>query len=290
MGRYLEKASSPKVLNLAWKRLRSDKAPWTEHISRSKMENDLVFHILKLSEEMRDGSYVPDRVRFFPVQKGDGTQRIISSFTLRDKLAQRAILTVLTPFGEKMFHPDSFGYRFGHTVEMAFSKVREYMLCGLTWVVDADIESFFDNIPHKPLIKVLKSLIPDREMVALIHRWLAAGTARKGFLCTPTGIPQGAVISPFLCNVYLTSWDNDMAARSLPFVRFADDFLVFSRSRTDAEKAHSYVAKSLKRLGLALNSKKTRVVKCGPNVQFLGRKLPKIRARNLLASSPKGRP
>lgn len=247
------------------------------------LESNLAYHLVKLSNELRTGAYMPDPVRFFPVNKGDGRQRIISANTLRDKLAQRAVLTVIEPFGEKIFHHDSFGYRPGRTIDMVLSRVREYMLCGMSWVVDADIRSYFDNIPHKPLIKILKSIIADQEITALIKRWLDAGTAKRGFLSAPMGIPQGAVLSPFLCNIYLTSWDNDMSAKNLPFVRFADDFLVFAKSGASAIKAHSYVGKSLKRLGLMLNEQKTRTVQCGPNVQFLGRKLPKLKAAKAFA-------
>ena len=283
MSNLLEKAASPEILNAAWKRFRNDKAVWAPGLYRREMESNLVYHLVKLSNELRTGAYIPDPVRFFPVNKGDGRQRIISASTLRDKVAQRAVLTVLEPFGEKIFHHDSFGYRPGRTIDMALSRVREYMLCGMSWVLDADIQSYFDNIPHKPLIKSLKSLITDREIVALIKRWLYAGTAKRGFLSVPKGIPQGAVLSPFLCNIYLTSWDNDMSAKNLPFVRFADDFLVFAKSRASAIKAHSYVGKSLKRLGLMLNEQKTRTVQCGPNVQFLGRKLPKLRSAKVFA-------
>ena len=241
MSELLEKAASHEVLNATWKRFRNDKAIWTTGLSRREMESNLVYHLVKLSNELRTGAYIPDPVRFFPVNKGDGKQRIISANTLRDKVAQRAVLTVIEPFGEKIFHHDSFGYRSGRTIDMVLSRVREYMLCGLSWVV-------------------------------------------RGFLSAPKGIPQGAVLSPFLCNVYLTSWDNDMSAKNLPFVRSADDFLVFAKCRANAIKAYTYVGKSLKRLGLMLNEQKTRTVQCGPNVHFLGRKLPKLKAAKAFAN------
>ena len=276
MSHLLERAARPEILNAAWKRLRNDKAIWEPGVSRRDLEANLVGYFLKLANELRTGTYVPNSARFFPVNKGDGKQRIISTTTLRDKVAQRAVLNVIEPIGEKVFHPDSFGYRPGRSVEMALRRVREYMMCGMTWVVDADIEACFDNIPHKPLIKALKSLISDGKVVALTKRWLDAGTVRRGFLSKAKGIPQGAVLSPFLCNAYLTRWDNDMAGMNLPFVRFADDFLVFARSRGDAVEAHAYIEKSLGRLELTLNAEKTNVVRCGPHVKFLGRRLPRI--------------
>ncbi|MDM8523750.1 reverse transcriptase domain-containing protein [Desulfococcaceae bacterium HSG8] len=277
MGNLLEKAASPEVLNAAWRRFRKDKAVWEPGLSRREMERNIGYHLLRLSDELRTDSYIPNPVRFFPVNKGDGRQRIISATTLRDKVAQRAVLNVIEDMGERFFHHDSFGYRPGRTIDMALARVRECMLCGLKWVIDADIEACFDNIPHKPLIRIMQSLISDKELVSLIRRWLDVGAVRRGFLATAKGIPQGSVLSPFLCNVYMTSWDNEMAARNLPFVRFADDFLVFSASREDAEKAYSCVDKALKRLGLSLNGKKTRIAPCGPGVRFLGKKLPKLK-------------
>jgi len=276
MSSLLEKASSYDVLNFAWKKLKNDKAIWTQGISKKEMESNFVYHILKLSDELRTGTYKPDTVRFFPVTKGNGKQRIISAHTLRDKMAQRALLTVLEPIFEKQFHNDSFGYRPGRSVNMAIAKVKEYIKCDLTWIVDADIKNYFDNIPHKALLKILKSKIRDRKVMNLIKGWLDAGTVRKGFLSTTKGVPQGAVLSPLFCNVYLTKWDYDMAGNNLPFVRFADDFLIFTNNKQNAEKAYKYTEKSLNYLNLALNPEKTQIVKCGPHVTFLGQKLPKI--------------
>ncbi|KPA15875.1 Retron-type reverse transcriptase [Candidatus Magnetomorum sp. HK-1] len=270
----LEKASSPEVLNHSWKKLHNDKTIWQQGISRWEMEKNFVYHITKLGKEIREGTYQPDPVRFFPVNKGDGKSRIISAYCLRDKMAQRALLTVLEPIGEKYFHYDSFGYRPGRSIDMALSRVKEYISCGMKWVIDADIQSYFDTIPHKPLLKSVKILIKDRNTTKMIKKWLDAGTVKRGFVASSKGIPSGAVISPFLCNVYLTKWDLEMSRNNLPFVRFADDFLVFAKSKRSAENAYSYVDQALKKMGLSLNIQKTQVVTCGPNVKFLGRPLP----------------
>ena len=276
MATLLEKAASPDVLNVSWKRLCTDKAVWETGMSRKEFESNFVYHITKLSEELRNRTYQPDPVRFFPINKGDGKTRIISAYTLRDKLAQRAVLTVIEPIGEKLFHHDSFAYRPGRTIDMALSRVREYMLCGLNWVVDADIEKFFDNIGHQKLLKSVKISIKDKDILHLISLWLNAGTVKKGFFSQAKGIPQGAVVSPFLCNIYMTGWDNDMAKKNYPFVRYADDFLVFANSQSEAKRAHHYIQKRLHKMGLMLNPEKTKVAHCGPNVIFLGRKLPDL--------------
>ena len=283
MGQLLEQVCSPTVQNAAWKYLRNDRAVWLPGISRADMEKDIVYHLTTLVQELALGTYRPSPVRLFPMAKADGGRRVISALTLRDKLAQRAVLTVLKPLGEAIFHADSYGYRPGRSVEMAVSKAREHIICGLDWLVDADIKSFFDQIPHRSLYKALKPIIPDRDILQLLELWLDVGVPRTGILSRRRGVSQGGIISPFLCNVYLTSFDRYLAAGNLPFVRFADDFLVFTPDCKSADVALKYVEKGLKKLDLALNMEKTRVVRSGPNVRFLGRKLPKRPASGLPA-------
>ncbi len=277
MSALINKAASPEILNRAWRKHRGDKAVWIPGLSRQDMEPNLAFHLLKLSEDLRTGIYRPEPVRFFPVRKGDGGQRIISAVCLRDKVAQSAVLSLISPIGEAVFHDNSFGYRRGRNIDMALAKCREYLLCGTQWLVDADIRSFFDNIPHNPLMKKMKSLVRDAEICRLIRKWLDSGTPRRGFLAQAKGIPQGSSLSPFLCNVYLNDFDWELSGRNLPFVRFADDFLVFAKTRSDAEKARAFVEKFLNRMELELNTDKTQIAKAGPKVTFLGKKLPKIR-------------
>ncbi|MBF0140401.1 MAG: hypothetical protein HQL74_08985 [Magnetococcales bacterium] len=166
-------------------------------------------------------------------------------------------------------------YRPGRSVEMAVSKAREHVLCGLEWLVDADIRKFFDWIPHAGLKKVLKQTIPDREILKLVDLWLDVGAPRTGILSRRRGVPQGGVLSPFFCNCYLTAFDRKLAERNLPFVRFADDFLVFTPNKEAAEAALVFVGNVLKKMDLELHPEKTRVVRSGPKVVFLGRKMPR---------------
>lgn len=109
----------------------------------------------------------------------------------------------------------------------------------------------------------------------LVEMWLDVGAPRSGILSRRRGVPQGGVLSPFFCNVYLTDFDNRLAAQNLPFVRFADDFLVLAPISKAAESAHAFVANELKRLDLELHTEKTRVARSGPNIRFLGRKMPR---------------
>ncbi len=279
MGHLLEKAASPKIVNAAWRKYRNDKAIWEPGLPGRVMKQNIAYHLLDLAQQLRTAVYTPDPVRFFTVEKGNGKQRVISAYTLRDKVAQRAVLNVIEPLGEKYFHHDSYGYRPGRSIDMILARVRQYMLCGMEWVVDADIQGFFDHIPHQTLVKRLRSVIPDRELTALMTRWFDVGAMRRGIFASARGIPQGAVLSPFLCNIYLTAWDNAMARKNLPFVRFADDFLVLAKTESEAHKAHAYISKVLAKLKLELNPKKTRVARCGPRVKFLGRKLPQLKKK-----------
>jgi len=275
MGKLLDKALAPEVLNSAWKRLRNDKAEWLPGLPRSAMEKDLVLHLVRLLQELTTGCYRPAAVRQFPVSKGDGKQRIISAHCLRDKLVQRTVLTVLEPIGEALFHRDSFAYRPGFTIDMAIARARENIRCGCAWLVDADICGFFDNIPHKPLARIIARAVDDKAVRRLIDQWLETGTPRTGLLQQRRGIPQGAIISPFLCNLYLTDFDLALEKQNLPFVRYADDFLIFSPDRKAAETALKFAARQLQKLGLELHERKTRVCRSGPGVVFLGRKLPR---------------
>ena len=274
MGHLLKKAASPESLNNAWKHLKNDKTVWTQIISKKEMEKNFVYHITRLAKELGSGEYKPEQVRMFPVLKGDGKKRIISALTLRDKLAQRAVLTVLNPIGEAMFHHDSYGYRSGRSINMVMGRIKEHLNCGYFWLVDADIQLFFDSIPHGILKKKLKKAIPDNKLVKLIFHWLDVGAPRTGIFSKRRGIPQGGVLSPFLCNFYLTEFDKYLTACNLPFVRFADDFLIFTPSKNHARSALTCADKGLKKLGLALNNRKTQITPSSPRVIFLGQRLP----------------
>lgn len=274
MAELLERVLSPAALNAAWKRLYPDKTVWRPGLPRWEMEKDLVLHLLELVDELRSGRYRPAPLRQFTIEKGDGKQRVLSALSLRDKLIQRAVLGVLEPIGEQLFHNDSYGYRPRRNVEMAHRRACERIQCGLPWLVDADIAKFFDNIPHRPLQKVLRQYIPDRELLALIDLWLAEGASALSFLGTRRGVAQGAVISPILCNFYLHELDTALAGKNIPFVRFADDFLLFAPDERRANDALKFVDQKLKAIGLELHPDKTRVARSHRELIFLGLPLP----------------
>lgn len=270
----LDQAMAPEALNQAWRRLKTEHTPWSPAVGREELQHNLMRHLLECRAQVLDGDYRPLPLRQFPLPKPDGRIRVITAQYLKDKLVQRAILTVLEPRAERLFHDDSYAYRPGRNVAQAIAKVRERVRIGQDWLVDADIERFFDSIPHRPLLKVLDGFVDDRRAMHLIARWLDQGAHVRSLLNTPRGIAQGAILSPLFCNLYLHAFDTTLDRAKIPFCRFADDFLLFAPVPEQAEKAREFAAKQLDRLGLGIHPEKTRVVRSSPEVTFLGETLP----------------
>ena len=270
----LEQVLHPDVLDEAWRRVRTEHTPWSKGVDRDQLEQHLLRHILRLLEDIRLRRYRPEPLRQFTIPKTDGRKRVISAQYLRDKFLQRAILTVLEPRAERLFHADSYAYRPKRGVQDALKKARERIGCGLDWLVDADIRSFFDQIPQTPLKKKLKGFVDDKAVMALLELWLKQGAHHTSLLGSDRGISQGAILSPLMCNLYLHDFDIALEKANIPFVRYADDFLLFTSSNVQAEQALDYVRSLLKKLDLELKDAKTRVVRSSPEVVFLGERLP----------------
>jgi group II intron reverse transcriptase/maturase len=213
-------------------------------------------------------------LRQFALTKANGKQRVISAQYLQDKVIQRALLTVLEPRAEALFHDDSYAYRPKRGVAMALKKVQERVKIGQDWLVDADIAQFFDSIPHASLLKILKKFIADTATMQLIETYLKQGAHSSSLLGSRRGISQGAILSPLFCNVYLHEFDKALSDANIPFVRFADDFLLFANAKNKAEQEKHYAEKQLQKLGLTLHPEKTQIIRSHANVIFLGEPLP----------------
>jgi len=281
MGELFERMLSPRVINRAWRDFGTDHAVWEPGMPRSEMERNLLLHLLHLLSDVQTGCYRPAPLRRFPIAKADGKQRVISALCLRDKLLQKAAQIVLEPDAERLFHHDSFAYRPRRNVAMALQRVRERVACGLHWLGDADIRSFFDSIPIKPLRQRLKAFVKDKELMGLIDQWLDLGASHASFFSTPRGIAQGAILSPLFCNLYLHEFDQALHQKKIPFVRYADDFLLFAADEQGAQRALEYAATLLRRLDLELSPDKTRVTRSGAHVTFLGEPLPSYKPERL---------
>ncbi len=275
MGKILDVALSPEVMNKAWHRLRNDPGCWVRNMPIANMRSSILLHAGMLCRDVTQGIYAPQSTHNFTIDKADGGKRVISAYAGRDKLLQRAVLIALEPLGEAIFHTDSVGYRPLSTVDMALGKVRERVRDGWVWLVDADIATCFDCIPQRDALKRLRGLCGDRDIVKLTRMWLKSvpkSPAGRG-----RGLPQGMVISPLLCNLYLHDLDMALARKHIYFVRFADDFLVHARTRQEAEKTMAFVGCQLKKMGLTLQTKKTRIIRSGRKYKFLGKPLPEAR-------------
>lgn len=273
MSALFAQITSPENVNRAWKRMHNDEAPWQLGVDAQELHNNLLRHLLQLVEDLRTHRYCPDRLRQFPHSKANGKTRVISALTLRDKLAQRLVLNVIEPIGERLFHSDSYAYRPLRSTNMAVAKARERVRCGLCWLVHADVESFFDRIPHARLEPLIRRHIPDRQVRKLLRLWLRSHPLHNALFDGRRGIPQGATLSPFLCNLYLHAFDRALSNKGITFVRFADDFLLFATSRTQAELALEYAQAQLKLLGLGLKPSKTSIAGPGSEMQFLGERI-----------------
>ncbi len=274
MGRQLQLAVSPRVLNHAWRNVRNERGLWKPGLAVPEVERDLLAHVGELAAELLAGHYRPLPMRCFEIDKGNGDKRLISASFVRDKLVQRALLAVLEPLGEAHFHPASFGYRPQRTLDMVLAQVRERVRQGWVWLGDADIRACFDRVPQQPVLKGLRRLAGDRELVRVVGAGLDSMPARFRPVGNGRGLPQGMVLSPFLCNLHLHGLDQALERHAIPFVRFADDFLLFARSEADATRALEVAGAQLRKLGLELHPDKTRVIRSDRRHRFLGKRLP----------------
>ena len=188
-----------------------------------------------------------------------------------DRIIQQAIAQVLTPIYEEQFSDTSYGFRPGRSCEMAIVKVLEIFNDGYNWIVDIDLEKFFDNVCHDKLISIIMKTIHDGELVSLIRKYLRAGIMEKGVVIETTkGTPQGGNISPLLSNIMLNELDKELDRRNLHYVRYADDCLIMVKSEKAANRVMESITKFIeKKLGLKVNATKSKVAR-PRNIKYLG--------------------
>jgi group II intron reverse transcriptase/maturase len=260
---------SPRVLNQALRLLK------TNGTGRQGLERAALGLCLEnLADAVLSGRYRPMPMRCFEVPKACGGMRQVAAPALPDKLLQRAVLAVLEPLGEALFHEASFGYRPGRSREMALRWLAEWVRRGWRWLGDADILACFDAIPQQAALQCLWMLCGDIELLELVDLWLHSLPRRFQPSTPARGLPQGMVLSPFLCNLYLHGLDERFQAEGIPFARYADDFIVMAQTCGQAETALAVADSQLAALGLCLNLDKTQVILSSPKHRFLGCRLP----------------
>lgn len=263
-----------RVLMNAWKKVKANRGSGgidgvtIKEYAKNEQEN-----ILKLLEKLKAKEYKPTPVRRVYIPKKDGKKRPLGIPTLEDRIVQQALTDILMPKYEKLvFHNWSMGYRPGRGVESALQVIIKNIELGRNWIYDCDIKGFFDNIPHKKLMKVLNKVIADGTVLDLIWSWLKCGYMEEGkYYNTKAGQPQGGVISPLLANIYLNELDWELHKAKIYFVRYADDFLLFCETEEEVTRAGNIAKSVIESLGLEVAMNKTKVVNFkNDDFDFLG--------------------
>ncbi len=283
----MDKVYAPATLTAAWTKVRANRgAAGVDGQSIERFAARSETYLAELASALREDSYRPQPVKRVEIPKGDGRTRPLGIPVVKDRIVQTALKLVIEPIFEAAFHPSSYGFRPGRRCRDALKEVDGLIKQGHAFVVDADIESYFDSIPHGRLMERVEERISDGRVLDLIRGWLDQDIVAGMERWTPTeGTPQGAVISPLLANIYLHPLDEDLAARGYRMVRgacpragrrpdpWADDFVVLCQSREEAEAALAEIRQWVADNGLRLHPDKTHLGDCrrrGEGFEFLG--------------------
>ncbi|WP_307070208.1 group II intron reverse transcriptase/maturase, partial [Alkalibacillus filiformis] len=238
---------------------------------------ELPSHMLENKKDIirriKQREYQPSPVRRVEIPKDDGGVRLLGIPTVVDRVIQQAITQVLTPKFNQQFHEHSYGFRPGRNAEMAIRQSLEFMNEGYEWVVDIDLERFFDTVNHDRLMNLISRTVKDGDVISLIRKFLVSGVQLdEGYKETIIGTPQGGNLSPLLSNIMLNELDQELENRGLRFVRYADDCIIMVKSEMSANRVMRSVSKFIEeKLGLIVNTTKSKVTKPNnPDLKFLG--------------------
>jgi RNA-directed DNA polymerase len=248
-------------------------AAGVDHVTIAMFQERTAENLRRLHEELRNGTYVPQPIRRHYIPKpGTEEKRPLGIPTVRDRVVQTALRMVVEPIFERDFAEQSYGFRPGRGCKDALRRVEHLLGEGYTHIVDADLKSYFDTIPHERLMALVAEKVSDGRVLALIEGYLKQGVLDGLHEWTPEqGSPQGAVVSPLLSNIYLDPLDQKMAREGYEMVRYADDFVILCRSGEEAARALEAVRVWTAAAGLTLHPTKTRIVDARTeNFDFLG--------------------
>ena len=271
----IDKVMAPTTLKVAWHKVQANKgAAGVDGLSIGRFAAKADLYLNELGAALREGTYRPQAVKRVDIPKGDGKTRPLGIPTVKDRIVQQAVKLAIEPIFEAGFCDGSYGFRPGRGCHDALREVDRLIKEGNTIVVDADLKSYFDTIPHERLMSRVEEKVSDGRLLDLIRAWLKADILKGMERWTPAGgTPQGGVSSPLLANIYLDPLDKLMAGRGYRMVRYADDFVILTRSRDEADAALALVAAWVAENGLVLHPEKTRVGDCrqpGEGFDFLG--------------------
>lgn len=268
----LEYILSPSNLNAAYLQVKRNKgAGGVDKMEVESLKDYLVSHKDELITSILQGNYLPNPVRRVEIPKDNGQKRQLGIPTVVDRVVQQAIAQTLTPLYEPQFSDHSYGFRPKRNAHQALRKCRDYITEGYGYVVDLDLEKFFDKVNHSKLIEVLSRTIKDGRVVSLIHQYLNAGVqVGKSFEVSEMGVPQGGPLSPLLSNIMLNELDKELERRGHKFVRYADDLVILCRSKRSAERVMGSIIRFIAdKLFLKVNREKSQVAPIS-KVKFLG--------------------
>ena len=258
----MDKVYTLPTLRAAFARVKANRgAAGVDHVTVAMFDARLETHLAALSASLRDGTYRPQAIRRHWIPKGPRERRPLGIPTVRDRVVQTALRLVMEPIFDGTFAPHSYGFRPKRGAKDALRRVDALLRAGYRYVVDADLQAYFDTIPHAPLQAQVASKVSDSRVLALVAAFLQQpifeGLAQW---TVETGTPQGAVISPLLANLYLDPLDHAMADAGYEMVRYADDFVVLCRTAKDAPQALAIVQRWTAAAGLRLHPEKTHLV------------------------------
>lgn len=270
--RVWEAVFSRENMQTALKRVESNKgAAGTDGMKVTDLRGYLKAHWLEMRAVLESGKYQPSPVRRVEIPKPDGGVRQLGIPTVIDRLIQQAIAQALTPMFEAVFSPHSYGFRPGRSAHQAVEQSQEYIREGYDWVVDIDLEKFFDRVNHDMLMARVARVVKDKRVLKLIRAYLESGVMVNGVVMeTEEGTPQGGPLSPLLSNVMLTDLDRELEERGHKFVRYADDCNIYVKTERTGERVLKSVKQYLeKKLKLKVNPKKSKVERA-TRAKFLG--------------------
>lgn len=271
----MDKVCRYSTLEAAWQRVRRNRgSAGVDQQSIERFDAQAERYLKELAEALSSGRYRPQAVRRVWIPKGDGKQRPLGIPTVKDRIVQMALKLVIEPIFEFDFLDVSYGFRPGLGCKDALREVDRLLKAGHIWAVDADIQGYFDNIPHDRLLSLVKHRIADQRILELLERYLKQDIMEGLNKWTPTkGSPQGAVISPLMANIYLHELDKVMTSKGFSFVRYADDSVVLCRTEQEAQEALKVMQCWTEEHDLSLHPDKTHLGHCfveGQGFEFLG--------------------
>ena len=270
----LDSILSRNNLNEAFRQVKRNKgAAGIDGMSIEEAKVYLQEHKEEILEAIHQRKYRPQPVRRVEIPKPSGGVRLLGIPTVIDRVIQQAIAQVLTPIFDEYFHNSSYGFRPNRNAHMAIAQGLNDMNEGFRWIVDIDLEKFFDTVNHDRLMNLVSRKITDGDVISLIRKYLVSGIMVNGkFEESSIGTPQGGNLSPLLSNILLDELDKELERRGLRFVRYADDCIILVRSEFAARRVMRSVTRYIEEtLGLKVNTAKSKIVKpSDPAFKFLG--------------------